>query len=88
METILVTVIFLLIIFAAMAVGLMFGRGPIRGSCGGIATLTGERECSLCGGDRLRCEEINGEPNPEARDAGDGVSPAGNVERFDPRTQR
>lgn len=85
METILVTIIFMLIIFAAMAVGLMLGRGPIRGSCGGIATLTGERECSLCGGDRLRCEEINGEQNPEAKD---NASPAGKVERFDPRAPR
>ncbi|MFP5383216.1 MAG: (Na+)-NQR maturation NqrM [Gammaproteobacteria bacterium] len=85
MQIVLITLVFLLIIFAAMAVGLMLGRGPIKGSCGGIAALTGERTCDLCGGDRVRCEEINGEPNPGAK--GDS-SAEGKVERFDPRAPR
>lgn len=85
MQLVLITLVFLLIIFAAMAVGLMLGRGPIKGSCGGIAALTGERTCDLCGGDRVRCEEINGEPNVGAKD---DASAEGKVERFDPRAPR
>ena len=79
MTTILLTLGLLLVIVAAMAVGVIFGRGPIKGSCGGIAALTGERSCDLCGGDRLRCEEISG------GQAGDG---GGRVQQFDPRDPR
>ena len=46
---------------AAMAVGVMFGRKPIAGSCGGIAALGIEKECSICGGNRQKCEEVNRE---------------------------
>lgn len=85
MEIFLVTALLLLVIFAAMAVGVMFGRGPIKGSCGGIAALTGERTCELCGGDRLRCEEINGQAPRES----DGEqSASGPVRQFDPRGPR
>lgn len=84
MTTILLTILLLLIIVAAMAVGVMFGREPIKGSCGGIAALTGERQCDLCGGDRLRCEEIN--RGASAEDA--SQPPAGKVEQFDPRAPR
>ena len=34
-------------------------RKPIAGSCGGIANLGIEKECSICGGDRQKCEEAN-----------------------------
>lgn len=76
METLLLTLLLLVLFFAAMAVGLFFGRGPIKGSCGGIAALTGDRQCDLCGGDRLRCEEIS---------AGNGDGKGGSVRRYDPR---
>lgn len=85
MEIFLVTALFLLVIFAAMAIGVIFGRGPIKGSCGGIAALTGERSCELCGGDRLRCEEINGQA---PRDGDSGGSAGGQVRQFDPRDPR
>lgn len=80
METLLLTLLLLLLIFAGMAVGLLFGRGPIKGSCGGIAALTGERQCELCGGDRVRCEEINAAPAPGTGEGG--------VRQFDPRDPR
>ena len=47
----------MLLVVAAMAVGVMFGRKPIAGSCGGIAALGVEKECSICGGNRDKCEE-------------------------------
>ncbi len=49
----------MLLVVAAMAVGVMFGRKPIAGSCGGIAALGIEKECSICGGNRQKCEEVN-----------------------------
>ena len=63
MTWLLVFVIMLLVVLG-MAVGVIFGRKPIAGSCGGIANLGIEKECSICGGNREKCEEVNrGEKN-------------------------
>lgn len=43
---------------AIMAIGVIMGRRPISGSCGGIGRANGEdSECAICGGDTLKCEE-------------------------------
>jgi len=57
MTTILATFVLLLLIMAAMAVGVLFGRQPIKGSCGGIAQMTGGESCELCGDNPSKCEE-------------------------------
>ena len=46
---------------AIMAIGVMMGRRPISGSCGGDGRVNGENgECAICGGDPIKCEsEIN-----------------------------
>lgn len=44
------------LILAAMAVGVMAGREPIKGSCGGIGALGIDQSCEICGGDPQRCE--------------------------------
>ena len=41
---------------ALMAVGVLFGRKPIAGSCGGMKALGMEMECEICGGDANKCE--------------------------------
>lgn len=42
---------------AIMAIGVMMGRRPISGSCGGIGRVNGENgECAICGGDPIKCE--------------------------------
>ncbi|QLF93045.1 (Na+)-NQR maturation NqrM [Pseudomonas sp. ABC1] len=56
MTWLLVFVLMLLVMFG-MAIGVIMGRKPIAGSCGGIANLGIEKECSICGGDREKCEE-------------------------------
>ena len=43
-------------ILSAMAVGVIAGRAPIKGSCGGIGALGIDQSCDLCGGDPQRCE--------------------------------
>lgn len=60
MTWLLVFALFLLVMLG-MAVGVIAGRKPIAGSCGGIAQLGIEKECSICGGDRTKCEEVNSE---------------------------
>lgn len=49
----------MMLVVSLMAVGVMMGGKPIAGSCGGIANLGIEKECSICGGSREKCEEIN-----------------------------
>lgn len=50
--TILVTFAVMLVVIAGMAIGVMNGRKPISGSCGG---LNGGR-CELCSGGRCSRE--------------------------------
>ena len=45
------------LVIAAMAVGVMAGRPPIKGSCGGIGALGIDQACDICGGDPRRCDE-------------------------------
>ena len=48
---------FMAIFILTMAVGVIFGRKPISGSCGGMAAIGMESECDVCGGDKTRCDK-------------------------------
>ncbi len=56
-----ITLLALLAIIAVMSVGVMMGRKPISGSCGGVGAALGERDyvCEICGGDPQKCDEIS-----------------------------
>ncbi|MFB3106279.1 MAG: (Na+)-NQR maturation NqrM [Pseudomonadales bacterium] len=56
--TILLAFLVTLAIICVMAVGVIFGRKPITGSCGGMKALGMEMECEVCGGDPGRCEDL------------------------------
>lgn len=58
----------MLLVVGLMAIGVIMGRKPIAGSCGGIANLGIEKECSICGGSREKCEEVNSTPEVSAAD--------------------
>ncbi len=45
------------LVMAAMAVGVLAGRAPIKGSCGGLGALGIDGACEICGGDPRRCDE-------------------------------
>ncbi|MFV0477441.1 MAG: (Na+)-NQR maturation NqrM [Parahaliea sp.] len=62
MTTFLVSTMVFALVMAAMAVGVMAGREPIKGSCGGIGALGIDRECGICGGDPVRCETETRKP--------------------------
>ena len=51
--------VFILLIVAGMAIGVMRGRAPISGSCGGLNNLGVDGACEICGGDTSRCEQEN-----------------------------
>lgn len=46
-------------VIIAMSVGVLFGRKPISGSCGGVGAALGvtDYSCDICGGDESKCEE-------------------------------
>lgn len=45
------------LVMTAMAVGVLMGREPIKGSCGGMGALGIDTACDLCGGDPKRCDD-------------------------------
>ncbi|MEQ8516096.1 MAG: (Na+)-NQR maturation NqrM [Chromatocurvus sp.] len=59
----LTTFVVMATVMAIMAVGVMAGREPIKGSCGGIGAIGIDQSCEICGGNPQRCED-------ETRDAG------------------
>ena len=46
----------MLLVVGAMAIGVIFGRKPISGSCGGMKALGMDMECEICGGNPSLCE--------------------------------
>ena len=44
-------------VMAIMAVGVMAGREPLKGSCGGIGAAGIDQSCEICGGNPQRCED-------------------------------
>lgn len=60
----LIAFILMLLVVAGMAVGVMAGRKPIAGSCGGIANLGLDKVCGICGNDFTKCENQNPDGRP------------------------
>lgn len=58
---------FMLLIMAAMAIGVIMGRKPITGSCGGLNRLGLKNGCDICGGKDEVCEEENRKRQASAR---------------------
>ena len=56
--TIILTFVLLIVVFTAMSIGILLGRKPITGSCGGVGAALGEKDysCEICSGDPNRCE--------------------------------
>lgn len=56
LEMVILVFTFMSLIILAMAVGVLFGRKPISGSCGGMAAIGMASECDVCGGDKSKCD--------------------------------
>ncbi len=57
MKTLLVTFATLCLAVLAMAIGVIFKRKPITGTCGGLNAVGLKGECEICGGNTQKCEE-------------------------------
>ena len=60
MTTVIFAFVAMLTLTAAMAVGVIFGRKPIAGTCGGMKALGMEMDCEICGGDQEVCDSVEG----------------------------
>jgi len=57
MGTFILVFFIMILLVAGMSVGVIFGRKPISGTCGGIGALGISSSCELCGGNNQKCEE-------------------------------
>ncbi|MDO5651575.1 MAG: (Na+)-NQR maturation NqrM [Moraxella sp.] len=42
--------------FLLMGIGYLVKKQPLKGSCGGVATLMGDEFCQFCGNDPNKCD--------------------------------
>jgi len=61
MSTFLLVLFIVVLLIAGMSVGVIFGRKPISGTCGGIGALGISASCDICGGNTQKCEESRSE---------------------------
>ena len=59
MSTLILAFVFMLILVSAMSIGVIMGRKPISGSCGGMKALGMDVECEVCHGDEDLCRKEN-----------------------------
>jgi hypothetical protein len=59
MGMIIVVFVFMLLVIALMSVGVLLGKKPISGSCGGMSAIGMESACDVCGGDKQKCDTEN-----------------------------
>lgn len=59
--TVIAAIVVFGLLFAGMAVGVIFSNKPIKGSCGGLANVGIQGECEICGGDMSKCDESDGD---------------------------
>lgn len=61
MLDILFAVLGFIFLISIMAIGVLMGKKPIAGSCGGVAAALGDKDytCEICGDDPNKCDEIS-----------------------------
>lgn len=53
--------------FLFMGIGYLVQKKPLKGSCGGVATLMGDEYCQFCGNDPNKCETLTEEDKQAMR---------------------
>ena len=57
MNMFLITFAVMALVIAGMAIGVIMGKEPLKGSCGGIQKLGLKGKCEICGDDPQICED-------------------------------
>lgn len=69
MTQFLVVFVIMLALVAAMSIGVIMGRKPIAGTCGGLNMMGADGSCEICGGDSSKCDASDeGAQAAEGRD--------------------
>jgi hypothetical protein len=70
LTTFVISVVAILVFIILMAVGVMIGREPLKGSCGGLNKLgLRDGDCPVCGGNPAKCDTESDKTAPLARNA-------------------
>ncbi|PJF38724.1 MAG: ApbE family protein [Phototrophicales bacterium] len=69
MELFFIVLFVFFLLVSLMSVGVIMGRKPISGSCGGMSALGMEVACDVCGGDKSKCDKESSKSKPEADSA-------------------
>ena len=59
MTQFLVVFAIMLALVAAMSIGVIMGRKPIAGTCGGLNMMGADGACEICGGDTSKCDAMD-----------------------------
>lgn len=63
MDLFFIVFVVMLLLVVAMSVGVILGKKPIAGSCGGMSALNMEVACDVCRGDKTKCENEGADLN-------------------------
>ena len=56
MSTMILAFFVMLALISAMAIGVIMGRTPISGTCGGMKAMGMDVDCEICGGNPALCD--------------------------------
>jgi len=59
MSTVLLAFGIMLLLVGMMAIGVILGRKPIAGSCGGLKAFGSDTACEICGGNPAKCDRVD-----------------------------
>ena len=88
MELFLVVFVIMLTLVVMMSVGVIMGRKPIAGSCGGMSALGMDVACDICKGDKTVCETEIEKAKAEAVTTGGGEQAYYNAMQIDSSADR
>ena len=65
MSIFLVSLVAIILMMLLMGIGVLMGKEPLKGTCGGLNRFTGD-DCPVCGGDTQKCETSKKENAPNS----------------------